>query len=105
MSDSTNRDVEIFAGVVPFPARKRTACAQAKAYAVLAMADWQLGQEDTAQAMLAKGDSFAPSPLPATNTEDFGESWVAWLFAGISLDEHTALIQTGATIEGNSNQP
>ncbi len=30
--------------------------AKAKAYAVLAMAQWQLGQKDVARAMLAKGD-------------------------------------------------
>jgi len=79
--------------------------AQAKAYAILAMADWQLGQKDTARAMLAKGDILAPSILPARNPEDLGESWVALLFARISLDEATTLIQSELTIEINSNQP
>jgi len=79
--------------------------AQAKAYAVLALADWQLGQKDTARAMVATGDTLAPSILPARNPEDLGESWVAWLFARISLDEATALIQSGSTIESNSSRP
>jgi serine/threonine protein kinase len=67
--------------------------AQAKAYAVLAMADWQLGQKDAALAMLSKGDLLAPSFLPGNDTKDIGESWVAWLFARISLDEADALVQ------------
>jgi serine/threonine protein kinase len=75
--------------------KSSTADAQAKAYAyaVLAMAHWQLGQKDIARAMLAKGDMLAPSILPGRDNEDIGESWVAWLFARISLDEATALIQ------------
>ena len=77
--------------------------AQAKAYAVLAMADWQLEEKDTAQAMLAKGDLLAPSHQSAKNGEDIGESWVAWLFARISLDEATALVQTQSMIDSNPN--
>jgi len=68
--------------------------AQAKAYAVLAMAHWQLGQKDEARTALAKGDALAP------RAEDLGESWVAWLMARISLDEATRLIQNQ-----NSNAP
>jgi eukaryotic-like serine/threonine-protein kinase len=79
--------------------------APAKAYAILAMAHWQLGQKDAARAMLAKGDSLAPVFLPASDTRDIGESWVAWLFARISLDEATELIQSGSTTKSNSNQP
>jgi eukaryotic-like serine/threonine-protein kinase len=79
--------------------------AQAKAYAVLAMAHWQLGQKDIARAMLAKGDALAPNLLPSRDDEDLGESWVAWLFARVSLDEATALIQSGSTSESSSNRP
>jgi serine/threonine protein kinase/tetratricopeptide (TPR) repeat protein len=68
--------------------------AQAKAYAVLAMAHWQLGQRHEARAALASGDALAP------RAEDQGESWVAWLMARISLDEATKLLQNE-----NSNPP
>ena len=73
--------------------------AQAKAYGVLAMAHWQLGQKDEARTALAKGDALAPQ------ADDLGESWVAWLMARISLDEATKLIQTGSTTTGKSSQP
>jgi eukaryotic-like serine/threonine-protein kinase len=79
--------------------------AQAKAFAVLAMAHWQLGQRDIARAMLAKGDTLAPSIQPARGAADIGESWVPWIFARVSLDEATGLIQSGSTTEHNSNKP
>jgi serine/threonine protein kinase/tetratricopeptide (TPR) repeat protein len=66
---------------------------RAKACAVLAMAHWQLNQKNEARAMLAKGNELAPGILPARSDEDLGASWVAWLFARLSLDEATALIQ------------
>ncbi len=68
--------------------------AQAKAYAVLAMAHWQLGQRNEARTALARGDALAP------RADDLGESWVAWLMGRISLDEATRLIQYQ-----NSNPP
>jgi Flp pilus assembly protein TadD len=80
-------------------AKSAATFAQAKAYAVLAMAHWQLGQKDEARAALARGDALAP------RAEDLGESWVAWLMARISLDEARRLIQIGSTINENSNQP
>ncbi len=79
--------------------------AKAKAFAVSAMANWQLGEKDAARAALASGDTFAPKLAPEHHAEDLGESWVAWLMARISLEEATKLIQAGATINGNSNQP
>jgi len=79
--------------------------AQAKAFAVLALAHWQLGQRDIARAMLAKGDTLAPSIQPARGAEDIGESWVPWVFARVSLDEATALIQSGSTTGHDSNKP
>jgi hypothetical protein len=57
-----------------------------------------------ARAMLAKGDALAPS-MPGHGGVDLGDSWVAWLFARISLDEATALIQSGSTTEHNSSKP
>ena len=79
--------------------------AKAKAYAVLAMAQCQLGQKDRARTMLARGDALAPNILHTGEAGDLGDSWVAWLFSRISLDEATALIQSGSTTDKNSNQP
>jgi len=79
--------------------------AKAKAFAIVALANWQLGQKDAARTALSKGDSLAPAIQPARDDRDLGESWVAWLIARISLDEATALIQTGSTTDKNSNQP
>ncbi len=86
-------------------ARISVADAQAKAYAILAMAHWQLGQKDKAQEALAKGDALAPKFVLASDTDELGESWVAWLFARISLDEATALIQSGSTPGSQSSRP
>jgi hypothetical protein len=73
--------------------------AKAKAFAVLAMAEWQLGQKDAARAALLNGDTLAPRISPETGAVDLGESWVAWLMARISLDEATALINTAPLAE------
>jgi len=75
--------------------------AQAKAYAVLAMAHWQLGQKGTARDMLGKGGTLAPDIASGSESADLGESWVAWLIARISLDEAAALIPPAP--EGGSN--
>jgi tetratricopeptide (TPR) repeat protein len=81
------------------------ASAKAKAYAVLSMVYWQLGEKDEARAMLAKGDILAPSILPGHGDVDVGGSWVAWLFARISLDEANALIQSGFVPDNGSAKP
>jgi hypothetical protein len=67
------------------------------------MANWQLEQKSEARAALAKGDASAPGLLPEDGTRDLGESWVAWLFARISLDEATVLIYPAPAAESNSN--
>jgi tetratricopeptide (TPR) repeat protein len=67
--------------------------ANAHAYAILAMAHWELGHKDVARVMLDKGDSLTPSILPSHQAVDLGDSWTAWLIARISLDEATALIK------------
>jgi eukaryotic-like serine/threonine-protein kinase len=85
-------------------AKSTLADAQAKAYAVLAMAQWQLGQKDTARTMLATGDALAPSIPTAHGTEDLGDLWVAWLMARISLDEASVLIQPGPTLDRRLNR-
>src|SRR5258706_9585541 len=61
------------------------AFAHAKGCAVLAMAQWQLGQKEKARALLADGDALAPRISSARETVDLGDSWVAWLFARILL--------------------
>jgi len=72
--------------------------AKAKAFAISAMANWQLGRQDAARAALASGNTFAPKL--ASENADLGESWVAWLIARVSLDEATDLIQPlPATVE------
>jgi len=77
--------------------------ANAHAYAILAMADWKLGQKDLARAMWGKGDSLTPNILH--QPVDLGDSWVAWLLARISLDEATALMQPTPKSESNSQRP
>jgi eukaryotic-like serine/threonine-protein kinase len=78
--------------------------AQAKAYAISAMACWELGQKDVAQKMLARGDALAPGIKQTPGVVDLGQSWVAWLIARVSLDEATALIQSGSTAGTNASQ-
>jgi tetratricopeptide (TPR) repeat protein len=68
----------------------------AHAYAILAMADWQLGRKDAARVALAKGDSLTPKISPTNEAVDLGDSWVAWLEARISLDEAGQLIPLNA---------
>jgi hypothetical protein len=79
--------------------------APAKAWAVLAMAHWQLGHTNAALAALRKGDSLAPALSTERGVDDLGESWVAWVMARVSLDEAAALIPAGSTLKETSNQP
>ncbi len=74
----------------------------AHAYAILAMARWQLGQKDAAQILLAKGNSLTPNILHSHELRDMGDAWVAWLEARISLDEATALIEPPSEAAGKS---
>jgi serine/threonine protein kinase/tetratricopeptide (TPR) repeat protein len=73
--------------------------ARAKGFAVLAMSQWQLGQNDVARATLAEGNTLAPGISQTNGAVDLGDSWVAWLFARILLDEAGQLIQPGTVIE------
>jgi serine/threonine protein kinase len=81
------------------------AFAQAKGCAVMAMADWRLGKKTEARTLLAKGNALAPRISSAQDTVDLGDSWVAWLFARITLNEAFALIQPASPTERNSNNP
>jgi serine/threonine protein kinase/tetratricopeptide (TPR) repeat protein len=77
--------------------------AKAKAFAVLAMANWQLGQKDAARTALIRGNKLAPALSHKPDTEDLGDSWVAWLMARVSLDEATALVRS--PMAGTATQP
>jgi len=74
--------------------------AKAKAFAVLAMANWRLGVKDVARTALAKGNALAPNLLPETDGQDLGDSWVAWLMARISLDEASELMSSDLSTDG-----
>jgi len=73
---------------------------QAHAYAVLAMAHWRLGEKVTAQEILAKGNALAPIIYPVNEVENKADAWSGWIFARISLDEATALIESLAAAQG-----
>jgi tetratricopeptide (TPR) repeat protein len=68
----------------------------AYACAVLAMADWQLGEKGAAREMLAKGNSLAPIIFPVHEAEVNADAWSGWIFARILLDEATALVESPA---------
>jgi tetratricopeptide (TPR) repeat protein len=79
------------------------AFAKAKAYAVLAMARWQLGQKDAARDALAQGNELA-QPISASGKAVYlGSSWVAWIFARVTLDEATELIGRASNRANRSN--
>ena len=69
-------------------------------YAILAMADWQLGKTNEARAMLAEGNKLDPNIMPATIADDPTDRWQNWLYARTQLDEAAALIQPGSKFAG-----
>jgi serine/threonine protein kinase len=76
----------------------------AQADAILALAYWQLGQKDKARDVLAEGNKLAPSVPSGPATVDLQDSWVAWLFSRIPLDEATRLIQPVPNAEGPTHK-
>jgi tetratricopeptide (TPR) repeat protein len=68
--------------------------ASGQACAVLAMAHWQLGHKDDARALLVQGDALVPKISFLPNIKNIGGDWLPWLFARISLDEATALVES-----------
>jgi Tfp pilus assembly protein PilF len=72
-----------------------------QAYAVLAMAKWRMGEQETARVMLAKGNNVAPQVLPAHDAEAPGQAWVAWVFSRIFLEEAAALFESGKSSAKN----
>ena len=79
--------------------------AHGHAYAILAMADWQLGKKTEAREMLAEGNALRPVILPVRDAEDPANAWQGWLYARTSLDEASALIQPGSMNDDISNKP
>jgi len=77
--------------------------AQAKGDALLAMAKWQLGDKAGARTILAVGDGLVPEVSATNGPVDLGDSWLNWLYARISLDEASALIQSGSVSSASSN--
>jgi serine/threonine protein kinase len=69
--------------------------AQAQACAVLAMAQWRMGEKDTARAALAKGDKLTPKTLPERDAEGAEGEWLGWIFARVWLDEAVELTESG----------
>jgi serine/threonine protein kinase/Tfp pilus assembly protein PilF len=67
--------------------------AQAEAYPVLAMAQWQIGEKEAARANLAKANASVARALPERNNE-IG-IWFTWIFGHTWLEEATALIDSG----------
>jgi tetratricopeptide (TPR) repeat protein len=78
--------------------------ANAQACALLAMAQWQLGQKDPARHSLSKGNSLTPNVVRSHGIVDLGDPWVAWLEARISLDEAERLIQPDPVIEAKQSR-
>jgi hypothetical protein len=60
----------------------------------------RLGQKEKARAMLADGDVLVPRISSAQGTVDLGDSWGAWLFARIVMDEAFDLIQPAVPTAG-----
>jgi mannose/cellobiose epimerase-like protein (N-acyl-D-glucosamine 2-epimerase family) len=64
----------------------------AQAYAVLAMAQYQLKQTDEARATLAKGLKIADEKMRDLDHGDLGGNWSDWVIAHALLKEAEALI-------------
>jgi tetratricopeptide (TPR) repeat protein len=82
-----------------------TIASHGHASAVVAMAYWKLEKREEARAMLAKGELLSPREMPAHIAEDSGNTWLAWLYARIQLDEASALIQPASAVANHSTQP
>ena len=79
--------------------------AQESAVAVLAMAYWQLGNNELGKQMLATGDSLTPPSLPSKLADDPSDAWQAWLFARVLLAEANDLINSSNRIDTTLHLP
>jgi hypothetical protein len=84
-------------------ANSNFAYAKAHAYAVMAMANWQLKRADKAHEMLAKGDELATKERPGQDFEKIGDDWLGWLFSRILLDEAGALVNPSSAAQKESS--
>lgn len=65
----------------------------AQACAILAMAHWQRGEAATARTLLDMGTQLAPPRMPDRVRNDPDRGWLAWVFARVSLNEASKLLQ------------
>jgi serine/threonine protein kinase len=79
--------------------------AHGHAYAVLAMANWRLGNTAEARQALASAAALAPEEIPPKLADNPDDSWVAWLYTRVTLDEASKLIQSAQVRTDNSNKP
>lgn len=75
------------------------------AYGVQAMACARLGKLAEAREILAKGEALAPRVMPPELAETPDNSWLAWLFARIVLDEAVSVVQSFAPGEKSVAKP
>jgi tetratricopeptide (TPR) repeat protein len=66
---------------------------QAEGSAVLAMAQFRLGQTNEAHAALARLEKIVQEKLPAPGSLDLGSDWKDWIIAYALLDESRTLIE------------
>jgi serine/threonine protein kinase len=66
---------------------------QAEGSAVLAMAQFRLGQTNEAHAALARLEKIVQEALPAPGSRDLGYDWRDWIIAHALLDESRSLIE------------
>ena len=74
------------------------------AYALLAMADWRLGDTAAAREALSKAETLAPKEIPPNVADETGDAWIAWLYTRVTLDEATKLMQPLQARNDNSNK-
>ncbi|MHB8524231.1 MAG: tetratricopeptide repeat protein [Limisphaerales bacterium] len=87
-----------FASAVDWVERALTKAGEAgelsvQAEMVLAMAQWQLRQIDSARTALAKGIEIANTKLPKLEDGDLGGYWIDWIIGQALLREAKALIE------------
>jgi len=65
---------------------------QAEATAILAMAQFRMGQTEEARATFAKLERVVGENLPLPRSVDLGNDWKDWVIAHVLLDEARSLI-------------
>lgn len=94
-----------FAGAVEWaqkPIRSPRVYAQGQAYAVLAMAQWQLGERDVARTLLAEGNRLAQRISQEADVQGSGRAWLGSVITRILFDEAVELIQPESSAANDS---